>query len=231
MKRKTNTFEKSCDIYFKDLNKYRPLSREEEFKLWKKYKKDNDIEARNKLITANLKYVVKVANFYLGRGLSYADLIAEGNMGLLKAIEKYDGNKGIKTLSYSIWWIKQTILEALNKRNELDGEDLPSDCEKCEIDSDENISNIDSKEGNDNFIDESTHNKDKEKKELISTLMNCLSKKEAFIITNYYGLDGNKPLTLEEIGKKLGITKERVRQINEKALIKLRSASLKNYSF
>src|SRR5574344_2550105 len=121
----SNEFDRSAGAYFKEISKCKPLSREEEFSLWERYKKNNDIEARNKLITSNLKFVASVAKKYQGRGLSYSDLIAEGNLGLIKAMDKFDGNKNIKVISYSVWWIRQTILEALDKRNSMGAEDLP----------------------------------------------------------------------------------------------------------
>ena len=231
MARKTATeSEDNLKAYFKELDHCNPLSREEEVKLWKRYKYHNDIKARNRLITANLKYVVKVAKNYMGMGLSYSDLIAEGNMGLVRAIEKYDGTRGVKTLSYSIWWIRQSILEALNKRNGIDSEDLPRDNEKPLAEEAYDVETDETPDYDD--TGEFSHDEDNacfEKKEILKTLLHTLSDKEQQIITDYFGLGGRKPLTLEEIGDELGITKERVRQINEKALLKLRSEAL-NYS-
>ena len=122
--------DKSVTSYFNDVAGYKPLSKEEELDLWRKYKYDGDLNARNKLISSNLKCVASIAKQYQGRGLSYADLIAEGNIGLMKALDKFDGERGFKVISYSVWWIRQTILEALSKRNTSDNEDLPCDYEK-----------------------------------------------------------------------------------------------------
>ena len=105
-----NDFERSSLTYFNEISEFKPLSREEEFSLWERYRKNNDIGARDKLIKSNLKFVASVAKNYQGLGLSYADLIAEGNCGLLKAIDKFDYEKGFKTISYSVWWIRQSIL-------------------------------------------------------------------------------------------------------------------------
>ena len=102
-KKKTITdFERSSIDYFKEINNLSPLTREEEFSLWEKYKKHNDMKARDKIIKSNLKCVASVAKEYIGMGLSYSDLIGEGNIGLAKAMEKFDYEKGYKTISYSV---------------------------------------------------------------------------------------------------------------------------------
>ena len=222
-------FDKSISMYFKDISKYKPLSRTEEFKLWKKYKYENDIDARNKIVSSNLKFVANVAKGFQGLGLSYSDLIAEGNIGLIKAIDKFDAYKGFKTISYSVWWIRQTIIEAINKRNSIEADDLPTETNTPElnIESEEYINNIEETLNN-IFINNEFDEQDKERTEklAISRLTESLSEKEKTILTKYYGLNGEKQLTLEEIGNELGITKERVRQINEKTLKKLRSSAL-----
>lgn len=224
MKRNKNVieYEDSIKKYFKEISEYKPLSYQEEYDLWVKYRNKNDIDARNKLVSSNLKFVANIAKNYQGRGLSYSDLIAEGNIGLIKGLDNFDGTKGYKIISYCVWWIKQTIKEAIEKRNSMDAEDLPSFNEKDDID--EESINI---ETNYNEIpyenDAETENDIKQK---IGFLMNFLSTKEKKIITQYFGLDGSKPKTLEEIGKELGISKERIRQINEKSFIKMRSAAM-----
>ena len=131
-----NDFDKCPQSYFNDINNFNPLSREEEYSLWERYKKNNDMGARDKLIKSNLKFVAAVARKYQGHGLSYSDLIAEGNYGLMKAFDKFDYEKGFKTISYSVWWIKQSILEALKERNSIPSDDLPEDYEK-QFDEDE----------------------------------------------------------------------------------------------
>lgn len=228
----SNEFDKSALAYFKEIGKCKPLSREEEFSLWERYKKNNDIEARNKIITSNLKFVASVAKKYQGRGLSYSDLIAEGNLGLIKAMDKYDGNKKIKVISYSVWWIKQTILEALEKRNSMEAEDLPTESNKSELhfESEEYTSEIEESENNVMYSSEDAEEKQKrnEQKKIVSILTENLSYREKDILTKYYGLDGSDPMTLEEIGGEYNITKERTRQILEKTLKKLRGEALNN---
>ncbi len=220
-----NDFDLSSQIYFKEISQFKSLSREEEVNLWKRYKYNNDLEARDKIIKSNLKFVASIAKCYQGRGLSYSDLIAEGNCGLLKALDKFDYKKGYKTISYSVWWIRQAILEALRERNGLNNEELPMDFEKQNSDEDD-LFETPTKENNFIYEDENSTSL-KELKETINALVNCLNKRELFIITKYYGLDG-EILTLDEIGQDLNLTKERVRQLKELALRKLRTEALLN---
>ena len=226
-KKKTITdFERSSIDYFKEINNLSPLTREEEFSLWEKYKKHNDMKARDKIIKSNLKFVASVAKEYIGMGLSYSDLIGEGNIGLAKAMEKFDYEKGYKTISYSFWWIMQTILEAIKKRNLLKGDELaPSDNVDDENETDDEDF-IESEKYIESFnfdnlkrIDESS---------IVSDLMDALTDREKTVISCYFGLGDKDEMTLEEIGGKLNLTKERIRQIKESALKKLRTEALKN---
>ena len=222
-----NDFERSSQTYFKEISEFKPLSREEEFSLWERYRKNNDIGARDKLIKSNLKFVASVAKNYQGLGLSYADLIAEGNCGLLKAIDKFDYEKGFKTISYSVWWIRQSILEALKERAGIEGDSLPQDFEKQNQYEDE-------EQSSDTTIEEEYISSDSEEfkieelKKTINMLIGCLTEREQYVISEYYGLNAKEGATLEEIGASMGLTKERVRQIKEKDLKKLRSEALNN---
>jgi len=216
--------DKSVTTYFEEVAAYSPLSHEEEYELWRKYKYEDDMEARNKLIAANLKFVASIAKQYQGRGLSYADLIAEGNVGLMKALDKFDGERGYKVISYSVWWIRQTILEALSKRNASEAEDLPMDYEKpLETEDDDYRTEMSDEAYLNDGIE---RNKEMERAEAIKFLMDYLNQRERNIITKYYGLDGNKPKTLEEIGMEYGLTKERIRQIKNTSFKKMRSIAL-----
>lgn len=225
--KKSAEIDDNAKKYFKEINKYAPLSREMEWNLWYKFKHNNDIDARNQLVQANLKFVASVAKHYLGMGLSYSDLIAEGNYGLIKAMEKFDASKGNKAISYSVWWIRQSILEALNKRNSLESEDLPSDVDAPErkMEDSEFYKEKSEETINEVFINDYNefNNNSRDSKELVSLMLKLLSEKEKKIIVGYFGLDGGKPMTLDEIGEELNLTKERVRQISNKALKKMRS--------
>ena len=225
-KKKVVDFERSSIDYFKDISDLSPLSRAEERSLWEKYKKENDISARNKIIKSNLKFVAKEAAKYIGMGLSYSELIAEGNLGLIKALDKFDYEKGYKTISYSVWWINQNILEAIKKRNIINGDEIePSEKfdEDDEIGDDENVA---TEKYVDNFNFDNLKRSDEAS--TVRDLMESLTEREKQVVTDYFGLNSKEEMTLEEIGKKMNLTKERIRQIKESALKKLRAEALKN---
>ena len=164
-----------------------------------------------------------MARCYEGKGLSYSDLIAEGNIGLIKSIERFDETKGNKLISYSVWWIKQTILEALNKRNGISGDDFPNNEQQEEENDDLIQPQKNSEDGL--FIEESDSFKN-ENSETLSMILQSLNEREKTIIAHYYGLGGMKQKTYEEIGKMLSLTKERVRQIEESDLLNMRYPEL-----
>lgn len=228
-KKTVNDFERSSLTYFNEINNFKPLSLNDELSLWEKYRKDNNIDARDKLIKSNLKFVAMVAKSYQGLGLSYADLIAEGNIGLLKSFEKFDPSKGYKTISYAVWWIRQTILEALKQRNLINGDDI--DSYRLNDDTFDGLFDNEYKDNEDTKFDNGECSTDviienKDNKKMIQNMFKCLSEKELFVIKKYYGFDDDDEMTLESIGEELGLTKERVRQIKEKGLKKMRSIAL-----
>ena len=203
------------------------------------------------LLEGNLRFVISVAKDYQNQGISLSDLIAEGNYGLLKAIKNFDWNKGFRFISYAVWWVKQSILQSLNENartirlpvniiqelhkqkkqvgKEIDVMDtklalLPTTINYDRPINDEGDTLIDmlvnenADDPEDSFKDEFNL-----KTELVK-LMSGLDEREKNIIIDYYGLSGT-PMTLQEIGDELSLTKERVRQIKEKSLRKLRNDS------
>ena len=220
-------FDQQQRRYFEEISKTTPLTKEEEFELWKDYKENNNIEARNKLVEANLKFVATIANSYRGRGLSYSDLIAEGNVGLIRAMDKFEATRGYKIISYAVWWIRQSIMEAISKRNSVGGEELPQEYEEQGSDDAETIY-FNKKEIPSAFVEEADEKFDN--KQTVSELLTILDDRENEIITRYFGLL-EEPAKLEDIGNELHLSKERVRQIMEKALKKMRSSIMERQSF
>jgi RNA polymerase primary sigma factor len=209
--------------YFKNLKQFKPLKKEEERKLIEAYKLRNDISARNKLIEHNLKYACQLANTYRNKGLSFSDLISEANNGLIDAIEKYDIKQDVKLISYSKWWIIQRMQAALERENKLPRETLEIESSEETFYNDEMYDENSCLEYEDNDFD---YNEIMNNKYLIERITSQISDRERDIIYRYYGINQNERYTLEEIGKEYKLTKERVRQIIDKAMTKMRSEAL-----
>ena len=260
----TNRESASLDKYLQEIGKEDLITVEEEVELAQRIRK-GDQAALEKLTKANLRFVVSVAKQYQNQGLSLPDLINEGNLGLIKAAEKFDETRGFKFISYAVWWIRQSILQALaeqsrivrlplnqvgslNKINkalqkfEQENERQPSNDELAEmIDvprdkiadtmrvSGRHVS-VDAPfvEGEDNSLLDVNESLNKE----IDRALSTLAPREREIIKSFFGI-GCQEMTLEEIGERFGLTRERVRQIKEKAIRKLknnsRSKLLKSY--
>ena len=229
LKNYTNDFDLNAGCYLKEIGINTPLSREEEGYLSKEWLTKKNINARNKLVEANLKFVANIARNYKGLGLSYSDLIQEGNAGLFKAVDKFDPDKGYKFISYAVNWIKQSILEALNKKNSLKSAELPNETCDDVIDDKKDLT-INDISLDEVYLDLSDDERRREKDicDVAKFLLTGLTSREKYIVCQYNGINEKKPKTLEEIGNNLGITKERVRQINEKAMKKLRAYALNN---
>ena len=277
----TNRETASLDMYLQDIGRVELITAEEEVNLAQKIKQ-GDQRALDKLVKANLRFVVSVSKQYQNQGLSLPDLINEGNMGLIKAAQRFDETRGFKFISYAVWWIRQSILQALaeqsrivrlplnkigaiNKINktyakleqELEREPnaeeignvldlLPEDI----IDTMKNQSrhmSMDAPLGN-NIDDggsmydlmENKHELSPDNELIVESLRNeidraltSLTAREADVVRLYYGLSGGHSHSLEEIGEKFELTRERVRQIKEKAVRRLKHASrsktLKSY--
>ena len=222
-----NDFNATVVAYYDDLKKYKPLTRAKERRLLKLCKNGN-LKAKNELIEANLKFVFDVAKHYTGRGISISDLISEGNMGLIKAVDKFDEDKDVKFISYAVWWIRQAMLEAIKKKKVLNIVEIENTESKVSVlentisdDEDEII-----KRGEVGFSNEAEERKretSQAQKEVIEQLLSVLNKREREIIENYYGLNDMKELTLAEIGEKYNLSIERVRQINKTSFKKIRT--------
>lgn len=230
---KVNDFENSISAYFDEIKNTTPLTKREERKLWKRFHEKNDMTAREALITANLKFVPTVAKQFKGCGLPFADIVEEGNIGLIKAIDRFDPKKDTKVISYAVWWIRKTIIEAIEKKGMLDVDNiddyLPKNNDKNE-NRESNEIKVAIPEKMDLVEEKSVAPIDAIN--ILEELFEGVPERERNIVSDYFGLDGVKPKTLEEIGEEFNLTKERVRQLNEKALKKMRSnALIKNLNF
>lgn len=241
-----NDFTTSVKVYYNELNKCKTISREHENDLIKRAKK-NDLSARNKVLASNLKFVFDVANKYKGYGTPLEELISEGNMGLIKAIDKFDETKGVKFITYAVFWIRQSI-QALLKKNQLRGslftyesddeygtlkkhaENSENDYCGCNTDDCEHFSDMcfDENEDYSDEFDSKELELKKSRDKVVNFLLKTISGRDLEIINLYYGLGDDKPKNLEEIGNMYNISKERVRQICKKNLMKFRSEILKN---
>jgi RNA polymerase primary sigma factor len=222
---KVDDYEKSTAAYFKLIKDNKPLTKNEEKILWEKFHKQKDMKAREKLINANLRFVPTIAKQFKGCGLPFADIIEEGNIGLIKAIDRFNPQKDNKVISYAVWWIRKTIIEAIEKKGVINAENI-TDVYNQSLSKDKKNNEVTSK-----FIipETSFDNTEKSplyKKEIVEILFDGIPERERIIISDYYGLDGDLPRTLDEIGIDLNLTKERVRQLNEKGLKKMRSNAL-----
>jgi RNA polymerase primary sigma factor len=272
----TNRENKSLDLYFQEIGKYILLKPEEEIDLAIKIK-NGDMAAQDKLVRANLRFVVSVAKMYQNQGLSLGDLINEGNIGLVKAAQRFDETRGFKFISYAVWWVRQGIMSAiadqsrvvrlpLNRVGNLTKlgkvyRDLEQEFERkptteelakiLEITSDEvaYILQISSRQVS---VDAPFNNSDENKSTLMDVLHNeeqpmpdtdlmrdslknevadilsTLDEREAEVIRLSFGIGSNQKATLEEIGERFNLTRERIRQIKENALRKLRSSKRSN---
>ena len=229
-------------IYLREIGQIPLLTPDQEIELAAKIKK-GDREARALMIRSNLRLVVKIAHDYANLGLPLLDLISEGNIGLMKAVERFDPAKGGKLSTYAAWWIKQSIKRALANQSKTIR--LPVHLVDIGIASgkvsqlktvsirpaslDAPISDDDSTEFGEIVGDEEAQTpfellRDKNLRNEVGGLLDVLDDREKKIIFQRFGLDGGKPKTLEEVGKKFGVTRERIRQLQNIALSKLRRA-------
>jgi len=265
-----NVFEdKALQKYLREISNIDPLEPEEEYKL-AILARQGDKKAMNKLLTSNLKFVVKIASHYQNRGLTLSELISEGNTGLIKAIEKFEPEKENKLISYAVWWIKQRILFALaektsivrmplgkanmaNKIKQAKDKVFSNTGKQATIDEISEFTNLEKKAirkinaqtikvvsldqkaftkkqdkveygdflSDPNIIDpQSLYYKEKVKESIYDSIEK-LPEREAYIIREYFGLEGQKSKNFAQIAEKMGLSRERVRQIQKKALEKI----------
>jgi len=268
----TNRDSASLEKYLADIAKEEMISPDDEILLAKKIREGDEV-ALDRLTRANLRFVVSVAKQYQNQGLTLPDLINEGNLGLIKAATRFDETRGFKFISYAVWWIRQSILQALaeqgrlvrlpqnkigtyNKANkaymafEQEHEREPSTEELADIleMSETEINNIFQSNTRHTSLDAPVHEaedvamgdllegsddtdedvmKDSLRNE-IRRVLKSLSPREAEIVNAYFGLDGENGVTIEQIGQKYDLTKERIRQIKERAIKRLQKARFSN---
>ncbi|MEB8329142.1 MAG: RNA polymerase primary sigma factor [Psychroserpens sp.] len=271
IKQVTNRESKSLDKYLQDISKIDMITANEEVELAQKIRAGDQV-ALNKLTTANLRFVVSVAKQYQNQGLKLPDLINEGNVGLVKAAKRFDETRGFKFISYAVWWIRQSILQALAEQSRIvrlplnkigsinkikkafsyleQAHERPPSAEEIAKELDLSVSEVKQSmknsgrhvsmdapliEGeNSNLYDvlRSGESPNPDKKLLLQSLnteinraLETLSQREADVVKLYYGIGDQHSMTLAEIGQTFDLTRERVRQIREKAIRKLRHNS------
>jgi RNA polymerase primary sigma factor len=258
-------------LYLEDIKNHPLLTRAEEAELARRIREGDQL-ALEKLVRSNLRFVVSVAKKYQNLGMTLPDLIAEGNVGLVRAAQKFDETKGVKFISYAVWWIRQAILKALAENSKtfrlpinrattlnkiskkeaeltqkLGREPKPEEVAAAmEMDVEEvrKLMNVSRKslsldaplfEGeektlfsylsDDDTLDPEEQTFESARAKEIRETLDSLAPREAKIVKLYYGLDGNEPLTLREIGSIFNLSRERIRQIKERAIERLRHAS------
>lgn len=261
------------NMYLKEINKIPLLTREEELDLAIKAK-NGDSAAKNKIVNSNLRFVIQVAKKFQNRGLELEDLISEGNIGLLMAIDKFEPSRGYHFISYAVWWIRQSILKAvseksrairlpLNKANELvrieharkavagkksEQQEFEEIAQMLNMDAgkvreminisrdmlslDAELSTSDDGHSSIGDYQEDTINKrpeeiaiDNSLNDEINTVLETLQPNEAKVLRMRYGLNGLKPMSLQEVGDNCNLTKERIRQIEKHAIYRLQQPS------
>ena len=266
----TNRDEKSLEKYFTDISKFGVLSPDEEYAMFDRYHSD-DKEAFRLIINHNLRFVVSVAKKYQNLGLNLSDLINEGNLGLITAAERFDTSRGFKFISYAVWWIRQSIISAINEKSKLirrplnvttvsskvqraisdlsqvygrmpsieeisEAVDIKISDVKKSFEIDQKCRSLDAPVLEDSessmgslMEDESIDSPDHElsvietQKKEVQQMLQLLPDREAKILKLTFGIDCPHPMSLDDIGAHMGVSRERVRQIKDKCLNKLRS--------
>ena len=267
--KKTRFDEDSISLYLKEISNYNLLTPDDEVRLAKAYK-SGDKSAIETMVLSNLRFVVSIAKKYQNLGVSLSDLINEGNIGLIRAAHKFDETKGVRFITYAVWWIKQAIIQYLSEQSRIVriplnkasamfkmekmlnnlAQELGRDPTTTEIVQEiDEVTNQDLKDVMPLYqpqysLDSSSNPQDdiillnsipddktpgpmdgvfrQDLSNAVDDMLSTIKEREARILKFYYGLDNTEPMTLEEIGEIFGVTRERVRQIKEKAIKQLR---------
>lgn len=254
-KRYINTKEDSMSIYLKDVRKSEQVTVDEELELAKRIANGEE-GAIDELVMANLRFVISIAKDYQNQGLPLADLISEGNYGLITAAKRFDHTKGFRFISYAVWWVKQSILQSLNDNSrmvrlptnminklakikkeidqfekEFSRTPSPNEIEMIHVPSCTSINNTINEDGDElaTILKDETFrspdnikSKEQTLKNQLKRVMQNLSSRERDIVNCYFGING-EPMTLEMIGDEFNLTKERIRQIKQSAIRKIRN--------
>ena len=254
-KRYINTKEDSMSIYLKDVRKSEQVTIDEELELAKRIANGEE-GAIDELVMANLRFVISIAKDYQNQGLPLADLISEGNYGLITAAKRFDHTKGFRFISYAVWWVKQSILQSLNDNSrmvriptnminklakikkeidqfekEFSRSPSPNEVEMIHVPSCTSINTLINEDGDElaSILKDETFRspdniktKEQNLKTQLKRVMETLSDRERDIVNCYFGIYG-EPMTLEMIGDEFDLTKERIRQIKQSAIRKIRN--------
>lgn len=229
-----NDFTDSVKAYYQELRRYDPIPREKERELMRKAKA-GDIDARNEIVSSNLRFVFEIAKKYRGHGVDIADLISEGNKAMMKAIDRFDMSKDVKFYTYAVWWVRQHMMQLIDERNSAASnevsfeEEFPCDdrgiCNLGEHDEDSDFYY----EGNDITDGDPSESFENEAEEdqkhfVVQKLLAKLDSRERVIIMKYFGIENDdEGHNLEEISNEVHLSTERVRQLKVKAINTMRA--------
>lgn len=211
------------DRYLKEIGSEPLLTREQETELARRIREDDE-DALQQLVEANLRFVVSIAKRYRNRGVPLADLVNEGNLGLIRAARRFDERRGVRFISYAVFWVRQAVLQALADGTDVQGPDdervryvsleapiwESQETSLGEVVADESIDGPEERIEADDL------------RHALDTSLTCLPEREELILRLYFGLDDGEPRTLGDIGDRLHISRERARQLKERALARLR---------